>query len=66
MKPGLDKYERVALERAGQHAGAFLEKLGKTDLVTLTLPEWQEFLLTVMTAYAQAMRDQISFDDPPF
>ena len=38
-------------EDAGRFAGQYLEKIGKTDLATLTRDEWINFLLVVIGKY---------------
>jgi len=38
-------------EYAGHYAGQYLEKIGKTDMATLTRDEWINFLLVVVGKY---------------
>ncbi|MEM1346642.1 MAG: DUF6511 domain-containing protein [Pseudomonadota bacterium] len=54
--------EARALKAGGDQAGAYLDRLGKTDLATLTPEEWHEFcrLLYVGTCDDLALQAQES------
>ena len=66
MAHDLDRYEELALQAGGRSAGAYLEEIGKTDLARLTPLEWESFLRLVLIGYADAMRELIRMDRPPF
>ena len=40
MAKDLEKFERIALEKAGALGGRYLEGIGKTDMSVLTEEEW--------------------------
>ena len=46
----------------GEQAGAYLESIGKTDLITLTKEEWLTFLGTVVSNF----QEKIGEDYIPF
>jgi hypothetical protein len=52
----LDDYEQNAIVGGGEVAGAFLDKIGKTDLAQLTEDEWFHFLGHFLTGYSDTMR----------
>lgn len=57
----LNHYENQAIEAASDKAGAYLDRLGKTDLATMTGDEWRELLKTVFvasTAEIQRLTDE--------
>jgi hypothetical protein len=59
----LNHYENQAIEAASDKAGAYLDRLGKTDLATMTGDEWRELLQTVFiasTAEIQRLTDENS------
>jgi hypothetical protein len=67
MKEGLGKLEADAAKRAGAVGGAYLDKLGKTDLATLTLDEYTDFIKTVIVGFASHMRALVGDNrTPPF
>lgn len=45
----LTKDEAAAAVAGGKAAGAFLEKLGKTDLATMSKAEWEKFCSTLVS-----------------
>lgn len=57
--------EAEACKKGGAEAGAYLEQIGKTDLATLTLQEWDKFCLVMFTATCDAMR-RMADDEIPF
>jgi hypothetical protein len=62
----LDAFEIGAALEAAAGAGAYLEKLGTTDLALLSDSEWREFLRLMFTNYEQVLRRKILGDEPPF
>lgn len=40
--------DEETVKRAGDRGGAYLESIGKTDLVTLTKEEWNYFVLCIL------------------
>jgi hypothetical protein len=58
--------EAFSLSDAGDSAGEYLGKIGKTDLATLTREEWLHFLKIVLTTYGEAMRGRLLSQDAPF
>jgi hypothetical protein len=62
----LTHYEERAIDAASDAAGEYLERIGKTDLASLTPNEWLGFLKTVFvtsTATIQRLTDE---DAVPF
>lgn len=57
--------ETEALSAGGETAGAYLESIDKTDLATLTGPEWSAFLGAVLEGYSVHMRGEVR-KYPPF
>lgn len=55
-KNELDAYEQRARDEAGEAAGAYLDKLGKTDLASLTETEWRAFLDQVLVGFEASLR----------
>lgn len=53
--PELTEREIGAIMATGDQAGAYLDHLGKTDLATMTEPEWLGFIEAVVMAYADEM-----------
>lgn len=62
----LDAYEQIALREAGDAAGAYLDKLGQTDLALLTPEEWLIFRKTLLEEFGTSMRKQIDVHGAPF
>lgn len=54
-----DQYEADALGAAGERGGEYLDSIGKTDLATMTLDEWQVFIQVVVGGYVERM-DEIA------
>lgn len=54
--------ERAAMVAGGQAGGEYLESLGKTDLVTLTEPEWDIFVEVIVTGYCDHLRELAAQD----
>ena len=46
----------------GDAAGAFLESLGKSDLATLSQPEWRQLIEIVVTGYCDTLRELAAKD----
>jgi hypothetical protein len=59
------KVQHEARLSAGAAAGAYLERIGKTDLAELTPDEWQAFLTTYDNARADHMRRLAAEWAPP-
>ena len=59
-------YAKEARDRASLEGGLFLEKIGKTDLATLTEQEWNDFLDTLFRARAFEFRRLYAGHVPPF
>lgn len=57
--------EAKAITRGGQEAGAFLDRIGKTDLAALSGAEWTEFC-TIMWTETCAELARITDDEIPF
>lgn len=48
--------EKAAMDAGGAAGGAYLESIGKSDLATLTVAEWQALIETVVTGYCDTLR----------
>jgi hypothetical protein len=64
-KPDLMPDEKAAVAAGGEAAGAYLDRIGKTDLATLTEAQWGEFCGTLFKATCAAMRAAAD-DEIPF
>lgn len=62
----LNRIEEEALRAGGDAAGAYLEKIGKTDLAQLSQEEWLTFLATFEEGRGRAMREKLEAHDAPF
>lgn len=49
--------EMQAMNVGGQLGGDYLERIGKSDLATLTETEWDRFLDAVITGYCDHLRE---------
>ena len=49
--------EEAAMAAGGDDAGEYLESLGKSDLATLTQPEWRQLIEIVVTGYCNTLRE---------
>ena len=59
MRPHkLDFNEKAAALKGGEAAGAYLESIGKTDLASLTAPEWATLCETVFLEACADLRRQ--------
>lgn len=57
-----ERHEWNAILHGGAMGGEYLDSLGKTDLATLTLDEWKEFLSVVCLNYdVKKAEDYIPF-----
>ena len=57
----LNHYETPAIDAASDAAGEYLERIGKSDLATMSQDEWRELLKTVFvrsTATIQRLTDE--------
>lgn len=52
-------FEIKARNEAGAKAGAYLDKIGRTDLGTLNEEEWFRFLTLVVTGFEDSLREQL-------
>jgi hypothetical protein len=52
----MSRYAADARDAAGRAGGAYLEKVGTTDLGSLTREQWDTFLETLFRARASALR----------
>lgn len=59
------RLEEMATIEGGADAGAYLDKLGKTDLASLTQDEWDEFCRTLVAGYRLALKTKLR-DEAPF
>lgn len=61
----LAHHEKDAVRKGGEIAGAYLDKIGKTDLAQMTPEEWRIFCETLFTTACDALRvyadDRIPF-----
>lgn len=62
----LSRIERESVSAAGDDAGAYLDKIGKTDLATLSREEWEEFLNTFLNGFGEHMRKRLATETAPF
>lgn len=58
--------EAFSLAEAGDEAGAYLQKIDKFDLASLSREEWLHFLKLVLTSYEQKMRERLLSQVAPF
>lgn len=65
MTRSITPRESDAAEKGGQEAGAYLERIGKTDLASLSLDEWKSFCETLYRATCDELRRQAD-DEVPF
>ncbi|WP_324375799.1 DUF6511 domain-containing protein [Amaricoccus sp.] len=49
--------EQAAMAAGGDAAGAYLESLEKSDLATLSQPEWRQLIEIVVTGYCDTLRE---------
>ena len=54
--------EQAAMAAGGDAAGEYLEGLGKSDLATLSQPEWRQLIEIVVTGYCDALRELAGHD----
>jgi hypothetical protein len=47
---------------SGDAAGAYLESLGRSDLATLSQPEWRQLIEIVVTGYCDTLRELAGHD----
>jgi hypothetical protein len=63
--PALTPSEEIASAKGGEEAGAYLDRIGKTDLAKLTGLEWDKFCQTMFTASCAELR-RMADDVVPF
>ena len=49
--------EQAAMAAGGDAAGGYLESIGKSDLATLSQPEWRQLIEIVVTGYCDTLRE---------
>ncbi|MTH96404.1 DUF6511 domain-containing protein [Roseibium sp. RKSG952] len=54
--------ETEAMTVGGQEGGAFLESICKSDLATLSVTEWDQFIDVVVTGYCDHLRELAARD----
>ena len=54
--------EQAAMAAGGDAAGAYLESLGRSDLATLSQPEWRQLIEIVVTGYCDTLRELAGHD----
>jgi hypothetical protein len=54
--------EKAAMDHGGRMAGEYLESIGKTDLLRLSLEEWNTFIECVVTGYCDCLRELAAND----
>jgi hypothetical protein len=54
--------ETTAMEFGGLMGGEYLESIGKTDLATLSVTEWDRFIDAVVTGYCDHLRELAARD----
>jgi hypothetical protein len=54
--------EQAAMAAGGDAAGAYLESLGKSDLLALSPPEWRQLIEIVVTGYCDTLRELAAQD----
>ena len=60
------KHELAAMESAVPMAGAYIESLGKTDLMTFSTDEFTTLIEVIVTAYTDRLRELADSGEPPF
>jgi len=55
-----NRVENVAAIKGGDEAGAYLEQIGKTDMIKLTREEWGEFCRRLVAGYRKALKAQLA------
>lgn len=55
-----DACEREAFDAAGDAAGAFADAIGKTDLATMTAPEWAQFRRIMLDTFGTSLAKILS------
>lgn len=62
----LPHFEKQALDAASDAAGQHLERIGKTDLATMTGEEWHELLALIFVTAAAKIQRLTEEDAVPF
>jgi hypothetical protein len=63
---GFTHWESDAVKAGGRAAGAYLVKIGKTGMATLTPDQWKEFCRVMVSEYRIELRRQAALQAPPF
>jgi len=64
-QPKMEQFEREAAAEGGNAGGQYLDRIGKTDLASLTREEWEEFCALIFIGACDALRKRAD-DDIPF
>ena len=64
-KPEMKQFEREAAIEGGNAGGQYLDKIGKTDLASLTVDEWSEICALIFSGACDALRKRAE-DEIPF
>lgn len=59
------RLDHLATLDAGGAGGEYLDKIGKSDLASLTEEEWQGFLIAIVGGYRAALKGRLR-DEAPF
>jgi hypothetical protein len=60
------RHEVAAMEEAGNVAGAYLERLGKTDMAAFSYEEWMGLIEATCTGFVDKMKALYDSGEPPF
>lgn len=58
------RIDELATQDGGNEAGAYLDKIGKTDLAQLSEQEWQEFCRAMVGGYRTALKTKLQHEAP--
>ncbi len=58
--------EAEAIMAASEAIGTHLEKLGKTDMATMTAEEWLDFLAAAYSSIGDQVRERLASGEVPF
>ena len=55
-----DVQEQMALNAAGNRGGAYLDRIGKTDLATLDPDQWTAFLREIVEGFGSDLEKRLT------
>jgi hypothetical protein len=55
-----EKQEQNALMAAGDRGGAYLDRIGKTDLATLDRDQWTKFLQEIVEGFGSDLEKRLT------